>query len=297
MRFIGRFVVHGAIAAFLAAACAISGCASSPKGSGLGASYIDLYRTGQYAAAYSEASRAASDGPAGQREQAALIAGESAHAMNRFDDAERWLAPLVTSRNQRIAGEAGASMGLVAQQRAEHDRAVRYLTTAAPRLTGDDRARAWLYAGDSARLARRAQEAKGYYQNAEQAARDDRTLKATIASRLAGGPVPSYGGQSTSTLGTPAPTPSPVAGSTPRGGWTIQAGAFSTRDRANQHAAGLSGRAASAGLDTPRVVAISDSRGRLLFAVRIGRFATEADARSARARIGGDAVVSRATGE
>lgn len=248
------------------------GCQSSPASSGK-ADYSQAFAQGRYAEAYEEASRVAGSPGASGKAQAALVAGLSAQALGRPDDADRWLRPLTVEPNREISGTAGAALGLIEQERARHPQASTLLLAAAEKLEGDESARAFMYAGDSLTKQGHLGDAKNAYQQATARAGNDRALKTMIADR-----------QSGSMAIRQAATPGPVK-------YSVQAGAFSSRNNAITQARALASRGA------PRVVEITDSKGRRLYAVRLGMFTSRQDAESLRAKIGATARVVAAYGE
>lgn len=298
-----------AIAAGVLFAVLLGGCGSSQKVNP-GASYTEQYRLGQYREAYSSASNAylSAGGPGGKsRDDAALIAGLSAQAMNRNDDADRWLNLVVRSSNREVSGRASAALGLIAQEKKQHDEAVRLLTSAGEKLGGDDAARAFMYAGDSARALRKPQDAQELYKRAQERADRDPELKSMISTRLVGGgPAPDQVGNTRNTISNPGTMPQAPSGTgtspsqpwnAATGAYTLQVGAFSTVQRANLHADTVKVRANTLGLGMPRVVTTTDRSGKALYAVRIGRFPSLNEADRARRSFGTDARVIHAPGE
>ncbi|MDX2148264.1 MAG: SPOR domain-containing protein [Planctomycetota bacterium] len=294
---------------------ALAGCGSRPVAPSGG--YTDLYRSGAYAEAYSSATQAYLAQTSGKRDDAALIAGLSAQAMNKREDAERWLTPLLKSGDRAMAGRAGAALGLLAQDSRNHQEAARLLEDAGEKLTGDERARAFLYAGDSQRALKKDTEAQALYQRALKAAERDEHVKSVIASRIAGVPPPprpttnpagSGGTRLLADSSTTARDPSRDKSwsgldsplwfrSSATGAYTVQAGAFSSRSRATTQANAMKVRANSMGLGVPRVASVQDRGGKTLYAVRVGRFATRQDAERAARSMGSGAIAVHAPGE
>ena len=148
--------------ALLAAALLVTGCSSSSKTGSK--DYKTLYENRQYAEAYKAALEAQTEGSSVQREQAALIAGLSAAALNKNDEAERILRPLTKSNDQTVSGKASAQVGLIAYEGNRHGEASELLTDASNKLSGDEGARASLYAGDALRAQGRTSDAKAMYE-------------------------------------------------------------------------------------------------------------------------------------
>lgn len=241
-------------ATLLLGICLAPACGTRPPAASDASSRAtDLYIAKRYTEALAAAEREAATSSGIERERAALIAGQSAFALKREPEADRWLSPLRTSTNDEIAGNASATLGLIAADQKRDGTAAALLGEASRKLKGDDAARAGLFAGDAfERLGNRPQ-AVGLYQKALTDARDA-ALKQTIQERLTGR-------------------------------FTIQIGAFSTRAAA-ERALGQNARAFTrAGLPTPAIVQTTDAAGRPLFAVRAGDYPSAIAAQVAAAKV------------
>lgn len=244
------------------AACLLAGCASGGPGEvfGLGEeepteAAASLYERGQYQAAYDAASREYARARPPARDEAALIAGLSAFASFRqtkdtsqLDLAQGWLMPLEDHADAEIAGRAQATLGLIASARDNHTLAATKLTKAATKLDGNESAQASFHAGLAYQALGQAGPARRAYQVALATATDP-TLRQQVRARLT------------------------------RAGYTIQLGAFSRRDNAQQLAAEITPRAQSRGLGEVAIVSREDPTGRTLHLVQVGEFETERDAR------------------
>lgn len=250
----------------------LSACASPPPPT-TGPTYAELYEAGRWAEAQTAAAARAKDlarGP--EREQAMLIAGLSAHALGRDSEAEPWLKPLLESSNAAVAGRAGLTLGLIAQRAGADAQAVRYLSDASEKLAGDESARALLYLGDSYDRLKDRSKARDAWTLALSRAKSDQALRADIGARLSkrdSGPALS------------------------RGGLSLQMGAFSSHQRAQGMADRLRSRTASLGMAEPRVIETT-SKGKQIFVVQIGRFATRPEADRAKGTLGEPAFVTNA---
>lgn len=237
--------------------------------------YQQAYAQGRYAQAYDDASSVASNNRSKDRDQAALIAGLSARALDRHADAERWLKPLLTNSDPTIQGRAAAAMGLMASDAGRNEEAVRLLDQASRKLRGDDAARAAMYCGDSQWTLNRATDARASWTRARDLVVQDGALRAIINDRLAGQ--------------APAPLkPGPITGA-PRPGagrFTIQAGAYQSIRDAQTRANQLSNFGAT------RVIERYDRAGKRLFAVRVGQYPTADAARQVARQIGSGAFVA-----
>ncbi|MBL0926998.1 MAG: SPOR domain-containing protein [Phycisphaerales bacterium] len=245
-------------AAALLAAFLLAGCAAKPKGP----TAAESYQAGDFARAYELASAEAarSTGPA--RERAALLAGMSAHARDDNTSAEAQLRPLLSSRDPDTAGMAGLTLGLVEAEQNNHREAVVLFSSAAPRLRGEQAARAYFYAGESHNALGNSPTAVVQYRLA-QARATSPTLQAIIANRLA------------------------------MDAFTLQLGAFRDPNRAQSLAAQNRRRAAAMGLPEPRVMQRPDPSGRAIYLVHIGLYRTQQEAAAARAAMGNAGAVVR----
>ncbi|HLP85217.1 MAG TPA: SPOR domain-containing protein [Phycisphaerales bacterium] len=269
------------------------GCSSSrPRGDAAGSgqtttaearkNFVALYASGSYSDAYEGAVAAAGSEKGPRRDEAALIAGLSSHALNRNSEAVRWLAPLENRNDRQVSGKASATMGLIAQERGEHETAARLLSKAASRLEGDEAARAAMYAGDSFKQLGQSQQAEESYQNARRLVVNDGDLRVMIGDRIAGKAITS---RPTTTAGASKGT-----ATTRNSMLTVQIGAFSSMETAQKEAQKVASRA------NVRIVPIL-SGGKRLYAVRVGQFSNRDAAETIRKQIGGKAVVTVASGE
>jgi len=250
------------------------GCSSSHKGAQQ--DYRELYSQHRYAEAYKAALEAETSGSSVQKEQAALIAGLSAAALDKYDESDKILRPLIKSGDQTVSGKAEAQVGLNAYKQDRHAEASELLTDAATKLTGDEAARASMYAGDALRAQGRTSEAKASYERAQGQVQGDSTLKVLISDRLAAV-------SGTQTTGT--------------GQFTVQLGAFSSWQRAQVQADRYRARAQSAGLASPRIVQTTNQQGVKVYAVRVGRFANRSAAENVQRNLGSEAKITTATNE
>jgi tetratricopeptide (TPR) repeat protein len=277
-----RLVKSAVVASLVLASGAFSAGCSSSGGSAAADErphYVEDYTAGNFEAAYAAASRASEDDrlSANDRERAALIAGEAAHAMNRDTEAQTYLYKVAGSQDELVRGKAKATLGLIALDQGNHSRAADFLQDASALLMGDEAARASMFAGDALRAQNKNAAATEAYRKAAELAKNDPELRSDIQDRLAGrGPdvVVSNGGRS-------------LANST--GPFTLQLGAFSSSQKAQSVASQSASAAARAGLGVPTVVRLNRN-GKILHAVRIGTFASRTDAQRAAAAFKGSIV-------
>lgn len=259
--------------------CASDGDKPGASAAGTTTDFERLYTQREYTKAYTAAAAAYTSTTGNAKERAALTAGLSLAALQppKEADAERWLRPLVDSSSTPIAGSASATLGMIVQRKGRHAEAVTLLTAASDKLTADDRARASMFAGDSLQALGRGPEAKSMYERAALST-SDRLLTIQITSRQS----------------TVANDAAPA-----KGAFTVQVASFADPAKARAAADRLAPKAAAAGLTTPRVVQTTGKNGATMHAVRIGRYATRADAQAAQRKLeGGEgALVMVASGE
>lgn len=248
-----RVLLAAVISAVVAWTATIGGCAATPSAAPGG--YLESFQAGRYEAALRQAEAVHAQSTGLERARAALIAGQSLHALGRDTESTRWLQPLSSHQDDAIAGNALATLGLIAMSQSRHGSAASQLSAAARRLSGDDAARAAMYAGDSYRAVNDVRRATESYELAAARAVSP-ALKREVTDRTAGRT------------------------------YAIQLGAFAQRAAADRTASGARAVAARAGLATPRIEPTTDASGRTLFAVRIGEFASRPVAEQALARSG-----------
>lgn len=250
-----------------AASAAATSPSRAPSGP-VGAASDDpasLYRAGRYASAFEAAKARVPVSSGAEKERMQLVAGLSAAAMDRNTDALLYLRPITGSGDAEIAGRASAGVGLIDAEEGRHASAVPNLKAAASKLTGDEAAKAWFYLGESYSATGAAAEASSAYRQASGLA-TDRRLKRLADERLS------------------------------LNAFTIQVASFRDAAKARQAAGAAMGRAKAAGLPAPRVVSKSLPDGRSVYAVQIGTYRELSRAQADRARLGGDAVVTRTAG-
>jgi cell division septation protein DedD len=248
---------------FLAALAIMPGC-SQPKQQP-DADFVTAFEQHKYAEAYDTAAAAATRLKGPDRDRAALIAGQSAQAVNRNDDARMWLEPLLDNPDSAVAGRAGATLGLVALEQGQNARAAELLDAASRKLSDDEAARSAMYSGDALRNLNQGARARESYVRAQAMVKTDADLRTLISERLSG----------TTTIAAPAPG---------KGRYSVQVGAFGSPSRAGE-AAVKYGRFGST-----RVVR-SSVNGQNFHKVRIGSFSSRAEAETLKRKIGAEARV------
>jgi len=246
------------IAAAAILACLVACNSSGPRYQ----TATQAYDAKDYQASLEMASKDADRSRGSKQDQAALIAGMSAHALKNPTEARKWLTPLTKSEDPVIAGRAAAELGLVEAENGKHEQAVKHFDLASLKLSGNEEAYAEFMAGESYTALGRVDMARLSYRRAMTTA-TDATLKNQIESRLS------------------------------LGGYTLQVGAFADRTNAERAASKVIPTASKLGLEQPRVVPRTGANGRTLFAVQVGSFADKQAADVARNKFGSNAVVTR----
>jgi hypothetical protein len=267
----------------LLALAGLGGCASSATEAKAG-DYSAQFAAGRYAAAYESSSKVAGSLKAINRDQAALVAGLSARALGRQEDAKKWLTPLAINADAAMAGKACVALGSIAHDEGRHKDAADLFTRAGSRLTGDDAAHALMCAGDSWRALRRPDLANALYQQAKAKVVADQQLKIEIAERLAGPGAP-IAGRKLAKANSGKPAASPPTQAAPSC-YTVQTGVYSTLKRANSEARKYQAKGPT------RTLQITNRAGVILYAVQVGRFASKLDADRVRKAVGNGAIVA-----
>lgn len=251
---------------------------------------IARFQSGDYPTAYALTINRTAIGTAQERQRAALIAGQSAQAMGRHDEATRLLSPLVASPDPAVAGTAHATLGMAANDRGDHRAAVEHFTLAAGLLTADDAQQAKIRAGASARKA--GLPAPSFSASSA----TSRTPTPPAPTQRLAAPAPSISVNDTPAPARPVGTARPTA-SLPDGPYTLQFGAFAQRSRAESVARQHASACARAGLPPPAIHSVRDDAGRSLFAVRSGVFRSRAVAESTLRQTGVTGVVLALAGQ
>lgn len=207
------------------------------------------------AGSYSQAFEAAKAVPTTSHGGERLIAGMALAAMDRGAEAKTWLSPLASSPDKNIRGRAEATLGLIYAQEKRHTEAAKLLQSASASLVGP--MKGWA----------------AYYGSQEFGFAGDNMRAKQLSS------VAELRGPAAELQANP-------------GQFTVQLGSFSSRSLAQSRVRATTLVAEQAGLDVPRVE-LTIAGDRPLYAVRVGRFETPDDARTASQRFSGDTAVIR----
>jgi hypothetical protein len=226
-------------------------CASKPVQE---VTYLQAYEQKQFADAFDKAAARAQDPQAADRERAQLVAGMSAQALGRRDEARRLLTPLRASQDKDIAGRAETTLGLIAAQTGDNRAASVLLKSGARKLDGQDAALANLHAGAAMeRIGLRDMASRQYASGVAETT--DPALRSMLTERA-----------------------KPSA-------YFVQLGAFATRAAADRRAQQvLQSRTAKS--EPAPVVVEQTVNARTLFAVQVGPYSTPEAARLAQIRLG-----------
>jgi hypothetical protein len=192
------------------------------------------------------------------RQQAAYMVGRSASELSKNREARDAFAVASRSADPELAGRALAMQAAIAVEEKRWNDAASSYAAAASKLTGRE-----------AQIAReRAQQADAKANESRLPPRPATTLA------MATPAAPTAPAASTIPAAKPAPNPAPVAvlpAVDDDAPWTISAGAYSSETAARQRATNLAREAKRAGLQTPRVLAVS-SPSKRVWIVEIGTF-------------------------
>ena len=249
------------------------GCTdSSLKQTYLEDSYIDraptgtmdaannAYQAGDFQAAYANARPIADDYLNPRHLEAAYIAGLSAHRLGDLRSADWLLQKAMTTDDIALKADAAAQLGLVYSAQGRYPQAQQTLLWAVDHLQGESKAQAFYYAGI-------AQQKQGQWSQA----------RATLYNALRHTTNPNTQQQIQDQLDT--------------AGWTLQVGAFTQPNLANDAAQNIADDASRMGLGAPRLIEARDERGRLLTLVQVGTFTSYQSAARYRDNLGTTVII------
>ncbi|NBQ14346.1 MAG: hypothetical protein EBU31_06980 [Proteobacteria bacterium] len=202
------------------------------------------------------------------RQQAAYMAGRSASELSKNREARDAFAVASRSADPELAGRALAMQAAIAVEEKRWNDAASSYAAAASKLTG-----------------REAQIAREHAQQADAKANESRLPPRPAPTVATAAPAASTAPAApTIPAAKPATEPGPVAvlpAVDDDAPWTISAGAYSSETAARQRATNLAREAKRAGLQTPRVLAVS-SPSKRVWIVEIGTFDQREQGESAR---------------
>jgi tetratricopeptide (TPR) repeat protein len=229
-----------------------AGCASDRAG--LKAAN-EAYQKHDYAGAFQKARQTYESGPGNTADEAAYLAGLSAHQLNDLTSAERYLRVAIASPDRRLAGDAYADLGVVYSQQERYGPAVVAFREAAGRMTGQDAANARFKAGIGLQKLGRWTEARTEFDQARLLSEDATFLRA-------------------------------VSDQAAVSAFTIQVAALSDEAAARKLGQQVTAAAKPLGLGAPRLLVSKDAAGRQLVLVQVGKFSNYESAASFRDRLG-----------
>lgn len=230
-------------AAFAVTLALAGGCASDTQG--LSSAQSDL-AAGRYEQAYNTSSMIVANPaqPERTRERAAYIAGLSAYRAKSYDKAHEYLQYAAATPDNKLRGDAKATLGLVYSERENFPLAAKNLLEAAELMSGPDKANAYFYAGV-------AQQKQGLWA----------TARTTLSLALSAGEDSAFRDRVKDQLRVT--------------GYALQTGAFSSEDNARKMAESLYDKARKNSMIAPRVVSAMDQNGKgKLYLVQLGAFSS-----------------------
>jgi cell division septation protein DedD len=246
-------------ALFLMVCLSAAGCKSAQHNGTLQTA-VDDYNAQRYTQAHELAIEIEGQAKAGQREDAAYLAGLSAYQLRQTDEAERQLLIAAGSTNAQTSAKAKAMLGQVRLDQRRPREAAALLTETAQALDGEDARKAAYNAGVA-------------YQQVGDSASSKKWL--AMAGGATDQPVPMSSSSQVSAIG-------PTTGAS----FALQVGAFREKNRAKRAADDAAKLAQRDGLGQVRIVPQRDVRGKPLYLVQFGSFPTRGAAAAARAKLG-----------
>lgn len=213
------------------------------------------YNSGNYRKALIEAERAQGNNTPAVRDEAYYLAGMSAHQLGQRDLAAEHLERATKSKDQLLAGQAWAELGLIFQEQGRYADAAAALLKAAPVLPGEDKSNALYYAAiNQQKLGHWTQARTNLMLAAKTAATDTQRVRAQEQMKVTG--------------------------------YTLQVGAFGNEINAQKEAEKIASNAIEARLGAPRIVPSQRAGAENLHLVHVGQFTTYQTALLARTRLG-----------
>jgi tetratricopeptide (TPR) repeat protein len=211
------------------------------------------YDAGRFESALTHAESARTNSTGETRAEAAYVGGLAAARLDRVSRARLLLTHAASSSDYTISARANVSLGTILLEDDEPLSAAHAFDRAATKLVGEEADRARYLAGVAYREAGDAQEARRRFSSATTTGNTELARQATSAIDVTG--------------------------------FSIQAGAYKDRSKAERCAQECSSAAVRIGIGVSRIIPIQRNGSRL-YAVQVGSFPTRADAEDARRRLG-----------
>ncbi|MBM4051357.1 MAG: hypothetical protein FJ270_01255 [Planctomycetes bacterium] len=220
----------------------------------------EYYEDGDMDDAFGLSTEAAASSDALTAQRGQLVAGLSAMDLNR-PDAESWLLKASAGPDRECAGTALASMATIQERSGRIEVAAQSMHRASMMLSGSEQARA---RSEAQRLAKAIPPKSKPAPDAAQSANLD-TRSGTAKQAGTNKPeVPKKAAKSDPASKASAPLAKPASQK-----WTLQAGAFESKKKADVLASELEKETDARGLPVPEVVSVK-VRGKIMYRVQVG---------------------------
>jgi cell division septation protein DedD len=231
----------------------------------------EFYEDGDMDDAFGLASEAAASSDAATAQRGQLVAGLSAMDLGR-PDAESWLLKASNGPDRESAGTALASMATIQERSGRIEAAAQSMHRASMMLSDSERVRA---RSEAQRLAKAIpSKSKPTIDSAQDAGLGARSG----AQKSAGTNKPEAPKKAVKT--DPASKAQAAAAKPSSGQWTLQAGAFESKQKADVLASELEKETDALGLPVPEVVTVK-VRGKTMYRVQVGIYDTRERAKAA----------------
>ncbi len=240
--------------------CAAPGRGASPNAAPTIESITADYDAGRFQQAYTDAVTLSRRSDLATRDQAAYLAGLSAYRMQQYASVDRYLSPLVHSRDPEVAGRAAGTLGLADMERGNYREAATHFKQAADRFRGQEKAEAAYRAGLAYREANLASQARVQFLIARGAS-NDAAFQAKVDRELR------------------------------TNGFTLQLGVFAGRSNAESVVESFGRTPAAGQLGPASIMTAKGDRGETLYYVHVGIFNSFSAALRARDSINQPAIV------
>lgn len=231
----------------------------------------ELYEDGDMDGAFELAVQAASSGDATTAQRGQLVAGLAAMDLGR-PDAESWLLRASGGPDRESAGTALASMATIQERSGRIEAAAQSMHRASMMLTGSEQARARV---EAQRLAKAVPpKTKPTPQSSQASSLGSRSG----AGKPADGSKPAA--PSKASKADPASKAAAAVAKPAAEKWTLQAGAFESKKKADILAAELEKETDARGLPVPEVITVK-VRGKTMYRVQVGIYDSRDGAKAA----------------